>query len=191
MIAAPNRKAHSAMVIMAAASALIAPQAALATPGLEQSATGVATAEIVAPLTVRAIADLDFGGIALRSSESGSVVLDPDSGSASYSGVDQISCNGSPCAPQLAEFAVKGMAGRNYRVVLPDAAQANPVEGSGSALQVNELNSASLNLPGTRNRGLLDAKGNDLLKVGGKLQVPAGTAPGHYVARLDLVVSYD
>ena len=176
---------------LAAILATAVAQPALATPGSEQSAMGVAVAEIVAPLAVSPIDDLDFGGIALQSNSAGSVTLDPASGSASYDGVSQISCGSGTCAPHLALFAIKGIAGRNYRVVLPDSAQANPVEGNGASLTVNAINSSSVNLPGTSNRGLLDDNGDDRLKVGGRLDVPAGTVPGHYVAQLTLVVSYD
>lgn len=173
------------------AALFVMPHQATAGPGTEQTATGIAVAEIVAPLTVTAIADLDFGGLALQSSNSGSIALDPASGAASYSGVRQISCDGSPCSPQPARFAIKGIAGRNYRVVLPDSAVANPIEGNGAGLLVSAISSASANLPGSTDRGLLDPDGNDLLQVGGRLDVPAGTTPGHYVAQLHVVVSYD
>lgn len=182
-------RAFGLAAILAATMAMAQP--ALAAPGGTQSAMGVAVAEIVAPLTVSPIDDLDFGGIALQSSGAGSVTLDPASGLASYDGVSQISCGTGTCAPHLALFAIKGIAGRNYRVVLPDNATASPVENNGTPLAVNAINSSSANLPGTSNRGLLDDNGDDRLMVGGRLDVPAGTAPGHYVAQLTLVVSYD
>lgn len=175
----------------AIAGALAMSQSAMAAPGQEQSATGIAVAEIVTPLRVTSITDLDFGGIALQSTGAGSVTVDPAGDAPEYNGVRQISCGGSSCPPQPAQFGIKGMGGRNYRVVLPETALANPVAGNATALQVIALHSASVNLPGSSNRGLLDASGDDLIKVGGTLEVPAGTAPGRYVAQLLLVVSYD
>ncbi len=175
----------------ALAAWLAAAQPALAGPGQEQSATGVAVAEIVAPLTVTAITDLDFGGVALQTGNSGSMTLDPVSGSASYIGVGPIACGEAACMPQPAQFEINGIAGRQYRIVLPESAVANLVGGGGSPLQVSAITSASANLPGGIDRGLLGGDGNDLLTVGGTLDIPSGTAPGHYAAQITLVVSYD
>lgn len=38
--------------------------------------------------------------------------------------------------------------------------------------------------------GQLDEKGEDRIAVGGRLNVPAGTAPAHYRATLTIMVTY-
>ena len=183
---------RGALCLAAALAAWIAAaQPALAGPGQDQTATGVAVAEIVAPLTVTAMTDLDFGGVALQAGNAGSVTLDPVSGSAGYIGVGPIACGETACVPQPAQFEINGIAGRQYRIDLPESAVANPVATGSASLQVNALISASANLPGATSRGMLGADGKDLLKVGGTLNIPSTTTPGHYVAQITLVVSYD
>lgn len=172
--------------------AIILTQPAAAAPGdRQQSTTGEATAQIIEPLAVHSLADLDFGGIAIRAGGGGSVTIDPASDSASYSGVDPIACGSGPCTPHAARFAVEGFAHRSYRVTLPGETLAQPARGAGPALVVDRIASASANLAGASARGLLDSAGNDTLAVGGRLIVPAQTPPGRYVAQLQVVVSYD
>ena len=164
--------------------------AAIAQPG-EQTATGVASAEIVSPLTIASIADLEFGGIAISGAGEGSLTIDPASGAPSYVGLVQIGCSSGPCTPHPAQFRVNGVERRSYRVTLPDQTDAIAADGSGNSLQVHSLTSDSRNLPGVQGYGMLDDSGADELNVGGTLSVPASTPPGRYVARVLVVVNYD
>ena len=83
-----------------------------------------------------------------------------------------------------------GRASTHLPSALPDSATAFAQDGSGDALAVTDLSASSSNLPGGGNYGLLDGEGEDLLGVGGTLNVPSSATPGQYVARIVVVVSY-
>lgn len=156
------------------------------------SATGDTRAEIVEPLAITTINDLEFGGIAVPATLGGSVTVDAASSNASYGGAAEYVClQSSSCGTRAATFAITGEAGRGYIVTLPASAFALPVSGSGPSLLVDQLASSSRNQPGTASGGRLDASGTDLLRVGGSLQIPAGTPSGSYRAEITIVVSYD
>lgn len=157
-----------------------------------QTAQGETRAEIVEPLAVTTVNDLEFGGIAVPAGVGGSVNVDAASGEASYGGAAGFVClGGSACGTRAATFAVNGEAGRGYIVTLPASARAFPVTGSGPGLIVDQLTSSSRNQPDAVLSGRLDTSGDDVLRVGGTLQIPAGTPAGSYHAEVQIVVSYD
>lgn len=179
---------QSALPLLGAMAA--APVPAIAAPG-EASATGVATAQIVEPISVIAVSDLQFGGIAVAAGTSGSVEIDPVSGSVTYLGISGSSCSAADCDPAPALFDVRGVPDRQYQVLLPSSATAYSKGGGGAALQVEDLQSSSGNMPDVDQRGLLDGDGIDTLRVGGTLIVPSDTPSGRYAAEIAVVVSYN
>ncbi|TNE61603.1 MAG: DUF4402 domain-containing protein [Sphingomonadales bacterium] len=184
----PRVGVRTALPLLGAVMAIPVP--AMAAPG-EASTTGVATAQIVEPISVVAVSDLQFGGIAAAAGTGGSVEIDPVSGTVTYLGVSGSVCSAANCDPAPALFDVRGVADRQYHVSLPASAIAYAETGSGAGLQVVELQSSSGNLPGIDQRGLLDGDGQDSLTVGGRLIVPPATPPGRYSAQVPVVVSYN
>lgn len=163
-----------------------------AAPGTEATAQGVATARVVAPLKLDTIAPLEFGTIVASQAGSGTVTVDPSGGAPVYTGALRGLCGGSAgCHATPARFAVTGEAGRFYRVEYPREALAYAVAAAAPALRVMRLAIGTDSLPGGSARGQLGSGGADSFRIGGTLEVPAGTIAGTYRARLDVLVAYD
>ena len=169
---------------------LLVAQAGLARDGA--SAAGQASAAIVDPITVRAVEALQFGVIAVARSGAGSITVDPQNGAASFSGSLGPACpRSAACFASPALFDVTGQAGRHYRIDAPASAMAQRERGAGSALTVADIKVSAQSGTGSLSRGLLGNDGKDSFRVGGTLDVPAGTVPGIYRAEIAVVVSYD
>lgn len=109
-----------------------------------------------------------------------------------YSGTLQQACSAAAsCAAQPAQFAVRGEAGRHYRVEYPAEAPAHPIASDGPSLTVAKLMHAFENSDAPGGRGLLGPGGGGSFRIGGTLDIPAATPAGTYRATLDIVVSYD
>lgn len=181
--------------ILAAGAAMLA-SPALAATGQSAAAQGQAQAVIVQPIVAVSLNDLDFGSLTASRTESGSVTVGSD-GSAMYAGGAAPACaGGGTCAGiKPARFLVSGEAERSYTVSAPSTITATGtlIGGGGSApdllidaLSVHLASHASTNT----STGQLDANGEDRIAVGGRLTVPAGTAPAHYRATLTIMVTY-
>ena len=178
-----HRHALAALVLLP-----FIPGAAMAQPG--SSAQGTASATIFEPISVTRLGDLHFGAVAVSEAQSGTVVVDAEKGAARFAGGARSACSASGnCAPSAALFIVRGEKGRDFDVVLPAHVTAQSRNG-GPALRVNDLATSSRNRSGQSHVGRLDTTGIDELRVGGTLEIPAGTEPGEYSARVDIVVSY-
>lgn len=169
---------------------------AVATPacagdGTSATATGSAAASIVQPITVRALDDLLFGTLAIGPDASGAISVDPESGSVAFLGALRSVCGTGGCQAHPAIFGVTGQPGRRYRIDAPASAMASQVDGIGPALPVVDIRVSANSLPGSLNIGLLDSNGEDRFRLGGTLQVPAGSAAGFYRADVEVVVTYD
>ncbi len=164
--------------------------AAIAQPDANTS-QGAASAQIVEPIGVVAVSDLEFGAIAVSAYEGGEVTIAPASGAAQYSGGARPACAGtSQCAIGAARFAVTGESGRDYLIGLPSMVTAEHRGGGGPGLPVADLTAWSRNLGTLGPFGRLDQAGSDEVRVGGTLTIPAGTAIGSYVAEVPIVVNY-
>lgn len=182
----PWRYAAPALAVIAAAM----PAGALAQSG-ERSAQGVASAEIVEPLTVKPVNSLRFGAIAVAAAQAGSVTVRADNSAVLYAGGAAAACSGGAgCDMGAAVFAIKGDPGRNFLVILPAALSASPSEPKGLMLPVSAISAWSRNLAATGTAGRLDGSGKDEISVGGTLEIPAGTLPGDYTAEVAIVVNY-
>lgn len=177
-----------------AAGAVLCGTPACAASSQSATAQGLAQAVVVDAIVAAALNDLDFGSVAASQNASGSVTVDPD-GIANYSGGASPACAGGSCAGIApARFAVRGEAERSYSVTAPSAITATgTLNGGGSApdLEIDALNvHLSSHTDGPTSSGRLDANGKDTISVGGRLNVPAGTAAAHYRATLTVMVTY-
>ena len=157
------------------------------------TATGRATATVVAPLHAVAVRDLDFGTVAVAVAQGGSVVVAPGGGAnAQYGGSARQAClSGPDCSvPHPALFHVHGEAGRDYRIAIPATVQARPDSGAGAALAVDQLTVRSASRPGMGAQGRLDPQGADSFEIGGTIRIPAGAEPAHYRAQVEVLVTY-
>jgi len=182
---------RNALFVLVGVAALIA-----STPALSQNqgstTFGASRAEIISPISVTALDDLTFGGIAVTSNQGGSVKVLPGAGPAEYSGAAAPACTGTGgCTTNPALFHVRGERNRSYVIAVPAVIYAQATNGTNRELPVSDLTSKSLNLPGASFRGFLNGAGQDEVQVGGTLAIPAGTPPGSYRAEISLVVSYD
>jgi len=172
-----------------------APAPAFAATGQTATAQGQAEAVVVEPIVAVALNDLDFGSLTASPTASGSVTVDPGGGT-SYAGGAAPACPGGSCAGIApARFAVRGEASRSYRVNAPAAITATgTLIGSGANAPDLSIDALSVHLDshaGTDTTlGQLDAKGQDRIAIGGRLNVPAGTAAAHYRATLTIMVTY-
>jgi hypothetical protein len=161
--------------------------------GTTSQAQGQALAQIVRPLTVAGIQDLDFGMVA--SSGPGSVVIAPGAAGATYGGRARSACTGSdPCPPaHPARFEVSGEALRYYRIALPErlGIAASPTTQAGGEVIIAGLAVRTANQPGAGTRGRLGATGSDAFEVGGTLIIAAALPPGHYRVTVPVTVTYD
>ncbi len=167
---------------------------ACAASGQTSTALGQAQAMIIAPIIAVSLNDLDFGSLTSSQTASGSVTVGPEGG-ATYTGGASPACAGGVCtgvAP--ARFLVSGEAGRSYTVSAPAAITASGTligGGSAPALSIDDLTVHLQSHAGSvTSVGQLDDKGEDRIGVGGRLNVPAGTAPAHYRATLTIMVTY-
>ena len=183
------KRSAAAAVALSLCVALI-PLDSIARPG--QTAQGTAQAEIVQPLSAQTTGDLEFGGVTVSPSIDGTVTIDAQTGAADYTGGARPVCaTGYVCGTQAASFDIRGEADRSYIVTLPMTAIATLADGAGPSLTVSALNAVSQNSNNRVSPPVLDRNGNDTLRIGGKLLIPAGARPGRYSAEIKVVVSYD
>lgn len=163
-----------------------------AAAGLSASATGIARAEVTAPLVATREADLDFGAI-FATTAAGTVVLAAD-GTAGYTGGVRPACVAGACRPlHPAAFAVAGEGGRAYLVTVPASIIATGTARDGTSappLAVAGLTVRTASRPAAGPAGLLDATGRDRFQVGGTLHVPAGIPAASYRASIAVMVTY-
>lgn len=173
------------------AAALAAP--AHAATGESSTAIGQAQAVIVAPIIAVSLGDLDFGSLTSSPTASGSVTVGADGG-ATYAGGAAPACvGGGSCAGIApARFLVSGEAGRSYTVSAPAAITATGTLAAGGSAPSLAIDDVSVHLASHAGAitGRLDDKGEDRIGVGGRLNVPAGTAAAHYRATLTITVTY-
>lgn len=167
------------------------------------SASGAATANIVAPVAVRQIADLDFGMVAANVASAGAVVLTPGAGLAVYSGSARRGCvEGMDCpAPHAARFEVSGEAGRSYMIAAPERVAVSgkittPETGSEAqtgppAVWIEALRFRSASRSEAGPAGRLDATGQDWFELGGTLMVPAALPPARYRVSVQVIITYN
>ena len=180
-----GRKAFFGVVVLSLAVAL---------PGLagaDSNASINATVQIAVPLaSTTSTLQLDFGH--LKGDEAvldGTVTVTPGSppvrsatGGATLLGAKMLDDNFGP-----AEFAVSGEPGALYSIRFSSFPMATSDVGT-PFLRVIALTPLTENFPAIGS-GRLDGNGDDKVRVGGTVSVPARARPGKYVA--DIVLSFD
>lgn len=174
--------------------AILAFPAAAQADGHSATANGAATAQIVAPLTVTRVSDLDFGTI-FASAAPGVVTVSPE-GSASYGGGVHPACAGADCAsPHAAAFAVRGEPDRSYAIVVPARIVANgtssdPGDETPPDIAVNDIALRTDSRPADGASGQLGRTGADRFTIGGTLEIPAGLRSSRYRATIAITINY-
>ena len=159
------------------------------------TATGEASAAIVQPLSVRQLADLDFGIVASDAAAGGSVAVSPGS-DVRYLGRVRNGCGGSgDCpVPHTAQFSVTGEMGRSYAIEVPERLAVSGVSATGQAiapvLVVSGFSVKTESWPDSGAAGELGPGGSDRFELGGTLNVPAGLRPARYSTTVDVLVTY-
>ena len=155
------------------------------------SALGSASASVVAPVTVAALADLDFGTLVV-SAGGGTTTIAPLSIGASFAGGVAPICAAACPLPHPARFSVEGEPGRSYLVTVPPSVALTPdlPEGTGGRSFVVDGLTVGTGSRALGNRGALDARGRDFFEVGGTLHVPIAAEPARYTTQITVIVSY-
>jgi hypothetical protein len=162
-----------AAALLAALSAM--PSAAIAAPA---RATGTATIDLLSPLTIQKLQDLDFGTVAVTAA--GTAVIDPMANSISTTG-GLVAAGGTPHAALF-----RGAASQNsvVNIKLPKQPIALTRVGGTETVTVSNFT-----LDGPTKRQMAQATTFDI-KVGATLTVPAGQMAGQYTGTFDVTAQY-
>ena len=161
-----------------------------ASTGATAQAVGNADAEVVAPLAVSALRDLDFGVVMGPVTGDGLVAVAAGAPGALYGGGAAAVCLAGNCvSPHPARFEVRGEPGRGYVVVVPSVLDVT-AEGGTAHLRITDLGVRTDGHERQGAAGQLDAAGQDKFEVGGTLHIPAGTPSARFRVSVPLVVNY-
>ena len=155
------------------------------TASAQATATASASATIVTPISIAKTADMNFGNVAVNTSNNGTVVLAPAGSRTATGGVTLPATVGSPAA---ASFTVSGEANYTYAITLPSStitlAETSNPSNQMSAGTFTSTPSAT---------GTLSASGSQVLSVGATLNVAANQAAGTYTTTqdFDVTVNYN
>lgn len=169
-----SRRALSA----ALASALVLGGAGFGVNAYAASATGNATATVIAPIAISNTADLAFGKFA--ASTGGTVVMSPASGRTATSAV--VLSTVTPGA--AASFNVTGDNNATYAITLP---------GTATITHTNTIDTMSVgtftSTPSAT--GTLSGAGAETVAVGGTLTVASAQLAGAYTGTFSVTVEYN
>jgi len=168
-----GRSLRLAAALLAALSAM--PSAAIAAPA---RATGTATIDLLSPLTIQKLQDLDFGTVAVTAA--GTAVIDPVANSISTTG-GLVAAGGTPHAALF-----RGAASQNSVVNIKLPKQPITLTRVGGTETVTVSN---FTLDGPTKRQMAQATTFDI-KVGATLTVPAGQIAGQYTGTFDVTAQY-
>ncbi len=137
----------------------------------QSSATAAAAANVITPIAIAKITDMNFGNVAVSTSTGGTVVLTTSSTrtTGGSGGVTLPSTTGTVAA---AEFTVSGQASYTYVITLPSSTTIT--DGSGHSMTVNSFNSTP------SSTGTLSSGGTQNVKVSATMVVAAAQPVGSY-----------
>lgn len=157
----------------------------------EAQATGHATASLVSPISVTSLADLDFGMVRADRLRGGSVTLPASGGSPRFAGGAHPACGKGPCpVPHPALFAIEGEPGRFYEVWLDESLPIASSTPGAPELAVVRFTVHTLSLGDAGRKGRLDRAGQDQMRIGATLVLPAGLFAARYRKMLPVTVNY-
>jgi hypothetical protein len=143
----------------------------------QESATATATATIVTPISITKNTDMNFGNVAVQSTNGGTVVMTPASVRSATGGVTLPTTAGTVTA---ASFTVNGTAGYTYTITLPSSPLT--ITNAGNTMTVTNFTSSP---SGT---GTLTG-GTQTLNVGATLNVAAAQPAGVYISGTPFTVT--
>jgi len=160
----------------------------------QETASALASADIVTPISIDWTTDLEFANVAVQAGTGGYVTLDPvtpiirgTTGSERAYGGCTLPINfGS--TPTAAAFEINGTATYTYSILLPALCVLTNTTGTGGETMDVDLFTSTPTPTGT-----LDAAGFEMLYVGATLNVDPGQEPGHYVSGtpFEVTVNYN
>ncbi|WP_276133480.1 DUF4402 domain-containing protein [Polluticoccus soli] len=148
------------------------------------SASANTSATIIQPIAISKTVDMNFGNIAVHSTNNGTVVLGTNNSRSQTGGVTLPLAT--PGTVTSAEFDVTGAANYTYSITLPST----PVvldDNNGHNMNVTTF------VSNPSPTGTLDANGEQTITVGATLNVTGGQAPGTYDSDQDfqVIVNYN
>ncbi len=182
MIRKPTQSA-----IQFALTAIVAAASLAALPAHAISDTATASGTVVAPITITAAANLEFGTFAAGT---GGTVTVSTSGARTVGGA-VLGIGGTPGA---ARFDIVGIPNSTYSIVLTGSPNLTNTTGSGGetmALSKTSSLTANNTTSGNVTSGMLSAGGLQSLFVGGTLSVASGQVYGVYTGTVIATVEYN
>jgi hypothetical protein len=139
------------------------------------SATALATATVVSPLTITRTADLNFGNVIQTvPANPSTVILDPATGTASYTNATASAIPAASAAITRATFTVTGTPGASYSISILPATLTLTGPGANTMTATNFQSNPST--PGTLTGG------TSTLYIGAQLNLIANQAGGTYTS---------
>ncbi len=137
----------------------------------QTSASASAEANIIIPIAITKVTDMNFGNVAVSASTGGTVILGTSS-IRTTGGAGGITLPATTGTVKAAEFTVIGQASYSYVITLP--ASCTISDGSGHTMTVNSFTSSPAST------GTLSGSGRQSLKVSATMVVPASQPAGVY-----------
>ena len=180
------------MIRLALATVAVVLATAPCAQAAPSTATGIATAMVIRPLSVAATADMDFGTITHLPGTSGTVTVTPGASGATFSGGAGAVCAGSDCSgAHAARFAVSGEPQRNYAITLPASVIATgAATDPGAVAPPLTVSGLTIRTASGTSTPHLDASGADGFEIGGTITLPANLPPARYRASFAVMVTY-
>lgn len=159
--------------------------AAAATSVSAQQAVGNGSINVVQPLTVTSVANMDFGTIIRPATGTGTATI---SNAGALTVADGAVALPSAAVPQAAQFRIDGEGGQAVSLVIPATFTLNS---NANALTITTSNDL-VGLPTAQAlSGALGTAGQLLVNVGGTVAIPAATPTGLYTGTLTVSASYN
>jgi hypothetical protein len=163
-----------------------------------------ASAKLLVAMALSQTTGLQFGSLVLNGSVASTVAYDPSStdeaGRTFSSGVQASSDTGGNI-PKLAKFAVTGSHSENYALTLPASGKINLTStvysGSIDDKEIMDIDALKIKFAnkdygtGALRASTLDASGDDIITLGGTLNISAGQKAGTYTGTYEISVDYN
>lgn len=157
-------------------------------PAAAANRAGTARSQIVTPIAVTQVRDLNFGSV-IKSTTAGTVTINAQTGARTRTGGAQVL--GSVTSPSAA-FQATGTAGRLFRLTLNAGTVTLNRVGGGATMNLNTLrvsHNGAAQQTAPRNF-TLPASGVSNIAVGGRLNVGANQLDGLYSGTFDVTIDY-
>ena len=154
-----------------AAATLVLSTAVLSEASAQATATATASANIVTPISIAQVTNLQFGNVAVSATLGGDVIINTSGVRSSTFGVTLPATTGTVTA---ASFTVSGHGSYTYAITLP--ASVIITNGSSVTMLVDDFVSSP------NGTGTLSAGGTQTLNIGATLEVAAAQASGAYLS---------